>query len=77
MNFKPLLIALAALGAAALLALAAGIGGLAAAVLIGVVVGYLMLRRTPGASHEKFFGEAGDETELTETRMPPPEGPRR
>ena len=43
---------------------------LAPALLVGVELLYLVLRRPPAhpTTHERFFGELGDETRLTEQR---------
>jgi hypothetical protein len=43
---------------------------LAPALLVGVVLLYLVLRRPPAhpTTHERFFGDPDDETRLTEQR---------
>ncbi|MBA2674609.1 hypothetical protein [Ramlibacter sp.] len=73
MKYKPLLIALASVGAIAVLAIAGGPGGWAAAGLFAVVAGYLLLRRPSSeatSGHEHFFNDAGEETALPDLRTP-------
>jgi hypothetical protein len=73
MSLKPLWMALGGLAAGAVLTFAAGVGGLAAALLFGLVAAYLLYRRPPGqpTTHERFFGDAAEDTRLTE--LPPDE----
>ncbi len=74
MKYKPLLIAVASVAAIAVLAIAGGPGGWAAAGLFAVVAGYLFVRRPPSdttSGHERFFNDAGEETALPDPRTPP------